>query len=59
MIARKLVAPLLDPPLTEILAVEVEKIEGDETGLPTASLGAQSGNIGASVRTEHDRVAVD
>ena len=30
MVARKLVAPLLDPSLTEILAVEVEKIEGDE-----------------------------
>jgi hypothetical protein len=56
---RKLVAPLLDRAQTRVLAVQTEKIEGDEASLRPARLGAERPEVAPTVGTEHDRLAVD
>ncbi len=56
---RERLSPFLQRPLAEIIALEAEKVEGDQCGLLAARLGAQSGEVGMSVRAKHDRLAVD
>jgi hypothetical protein len=57
--ARERFPSLLERTLAEILALEAEKVEGDQGGAPAACLGAQGAEIGMASREERDRLAVD
>jgi hypothetical protein len=52
-------ASRLERPQALIVAIEAQKIEGDERGLRAAALGHERAEVAPPVVSQHDRFAVD